>query len=198
MLDGHFAYRETALDTITPALALAGTAILLFELTLVAARRSKDGKAKADQLRAKWAFVLMGVAAASAGALFRWLPFDLGIAGYAAAATLVLTGMAIRLWAVHTLGKFFTIDIAFAQGQQVITTGPYHYVRHPSYTGLMMEMAGLGIAMQSWASILFLMAPIILVLEHRAAVEEGFLQCRLGDNYEKFCIARKRYIPFIY
>lgn len=47
----------------------------------------------------------------------------------------VWAGLALHWWAVRTLGTHFPATIDIREDQPVIRTGPYRYVRHPSYTG---------------------------------------------------------------
>ncbi|KAI0772222.1 hypothetical protein BC629DRAFT_746110 [Irpex lacteus] len=55
---------------------------------------------------------------------------------------LVLTGAGIRLASQRSLGSFFTWEKAVKKDQELITTGPYAVVRHPSYTGMILVTAG--------------------------------------------------------
>jgi hypothetical protein len=54
---------------------------------------------------------------------------------------LMLVGMAFRFYAMSVLGRFFTYDVAIHAGQTVIEVGPYRYIRHPSYTGALMNQS---------------------------------------------------------
>ncbi|TMF41645.1 MAG: hypothetical protein E6I32_20210, partial [Chloroflexi bacterium] len=58
---------------------------------------------------------------------------------------LIYAGMALRLYAIHVLGASFTTAVAVAPQQTVIETGPYRLIRHPSYTGLLITLLGLGL-----------------------------------------------------
>ena len=58
--------------------------------------------------------------------------------------------MAVRLWAVRTLGRWFTTVVRVAPDQQVVAGGPYRWVRHPSYLGLLLTLAGLGLMLSDW------------------------------------------------
>jgi protein-S-isoprenylcysteine O-methyltransferase len=55
----------------------------------------------------------------------------------------MLGGLALRTWAVATLGRWFTWNVEIQPGQQLVTTGPYRFIRHPSYSGpLLTFLAG--------------------------------------------------------
>ncbi|KAJ3073416.1 hypothetical protein HK102_006011 [Quaeritorhiza haematococci] len=52
-----------------------------------------------------------------------------------------LAGCALRLWAFQTLGRLFTFQVGIRNNHKLIKTGPYKYLRHPSYTGSLTVMA---------------------------------------------------------
>jgi len=66
------------------------------------------------------------------------IPFALGTG-------LVIGGCLLRKWCFTTMGNMFTFEIKVQEEHRLVTWGPYAYVRHPSYTGLIMIFAGLGI-----------------------------------------------------
>jgi protein-S-isoprenylcysteine O-methyltransferase Ste14 len=59
-------------------------------------------------------------------------------------------GLALRLWAVLSLGRFFKVTVSIQEGHRVIRSGPYRLVRHPSYSGLLIALLGLGLALETW------------------------------------------------
>ncbi len=111
---------------------------------------------------------------------------------------LVLLGVLVRIWAVHTLGQFFTVSIQIREGQTVVHTGPYRWVRHPSYTGIMLSTAGFGLGLQNLASLVIALTFGFIALYQRIRVEERVLLENLGKPYEEFCRGRKRLIPWIW
>ena len=56
---------------------------------------------------------------------------------------LFLAGVCLRLTAIRTLGKFYSHRVRINDDHQIITTGPYRYIRHPAYSGML--LANLGI-----------------------------------------------------
>ena len=108
---------------------------------------------------------------------------------------LIAAGLAMRLWSVVALGRFFQYQIEIQTGHRVVTTGPYRYVRHPSYTG--MALVTLGFAFGS-GDVLSLPAVLILTgvgLAVRIRAEEKQLVAALGTEYEDFAAHHKRLIP---
>ncbi|KAG0696461.1 Isoprenylcysteine carboxyl methyltransferase family-domain-containing protein [Suillus ampliporus] len=67
---------------------------------------------------------------------------------------LVVAGGVIRWWCFRTLGRFFTFNLSVRTGHQLVTTGPYAVVRHPSYTGTFMQSIGLLILHGSQTSLI--------------------------------------------
>lgn len=111
------------------------------------------------------------------------------------ATSLLLGGLVLRWTAILTLGRFFTANIAIHEGQPVITAGPYRYVRHPSYTGLLLAFLGLGVFFGNWLSVIVLFVPITFAVIHRIRLEESVLAGALGPAYAAYCARTKRLIP---
>ena len=59
----------------------------------------------------------------------------------------MLAGTAFRWYSAALLGKYFTFDVAVQTGQVLIETGPYRYLRHPSYNGALLSLLGFGLAL---------------------------------------------------
>jgi len=55
---------------------------------------------------------------------------------------LIIMGGALRAWCYQALGTFFTWEVAIRSDHRLVTTGPYAFVRHPSYVGLWLAYAG--------------------------------------------------------
>lgn len=140
----------------------------------------------------------VGGAAALAGALTA-TAIDVGrwpmvIAG----ALLMWLGLVLRQWAVRALGRFFTVDVRVAADQPVVDSGPFAWVRHPSYTGLMLTLVGFALALGNWlASIVAIVLPLIGVVA-RIRVEERVLLDGLGEPYRRYAAGRKRLVPHVW
>jgi protein-S-isoprenylcysteine O-methyltransferase Ste14 len=112
--------------------------------------------------------------------------------------TLMLSGVALRWYAIHVLGRYFTQEVAIRPDQPVIQSGPYRYIRHPSYSGTLMTMLGIGLAMTNWASLMAIMACTLFGHSYRIAVEEHALREKLGQPYIDYMRRTRRFIPFVY
>jgi protein-S-isoprenylcysteine O-methyltransferase Ste14 len=107
-------------------------------------------------------------------------------------------GMLLRLWAVLTLGRFFTTTVVVRAEQTVVAGGPYRFVRHPSYLGVLILLLGLGLALGDGASAAAMVALPTLGLMWRIRVEEAALRAGLGNSYLEYCSGRARLIPGIW
>jgi protein-S-isoprenylcysteine O-methyltransferase Ste14 len=111
---------------------------------------------------------------------------------------LMLSGLAFRFYAMSLLGRFFTYDVAVHASQTVIETGPYRYIRHPSYTGALITLVGLGLALGNWAGLLALLTCMGIAYGYRMSVEEAALAAALGEPYKHYMRRTRRLIPFVY
>lgn len=105
--------------------------------------------------------------------------------------------MAFRWYAVRTLGKYFTLQVAIQPGQTVVESGPYRLIRHPSYTGSLMSILGLGLVLSNWLSLIAVLLFTILGYSYRIWVEEMTLVNALGEPYRDYMKRTKRIVPFI-
>jgi protein-S-isoprenylcysteine O-methyltransferase len=107
-------------------------------------------------------------------------------------------GVSLRWYSIVILGRFFTVNVAIASDHRLIDTGPYRYLRHPSYSGALLAFLGLGLCLGNWVSILLLLVPIFLVFLRRMHVEEAALLQGLGEPYRDYMRRTKRLIPGLY
>lgn len=112
--------------------------------------------------------------------------------------TLMVAGLVVRAWAILVLGRLFQVQIRIQPGHQVVTAGPYRYVRHPSYTGLALILAGLALACGDVWSLVVVAAVAAAGLVVRIRAEERQLTEALGTEYEEFAATRKRLIPGVW
>jgi protein-S-isoprenylcysteine O-methyltransferase Ste14 len=110
----------------------------------------------------------------------------------------VWAGVGLRWWSFLALGRYFTIEVMTSPDQPVITTGPYRFVRHPSYAGLLLVFAGIGITEGNWLSLAAMIVLPLLGLLNRIHVEEAALSGTLGAAYQSYAASRKRLIPYVW
>jgi protein-S-isoprenylcysteine O-methyltransferase Ste14 len=107
-------------------------------------------------------------------------------------------GLAVRVWAVLTLGGSFSTFVQVDADQAVVTYGPYRWVRHPSYAGLLLVAVGFGLGAGNWLSLAVCAVGPMLGLLPRIAVEESELSRVLGDRYRSYQQATRRLVPGVW
>jgi protein-S-isoprenylcysteine O-methyltransferase Ste14 len=120
-----------------------------------------------------------------------WIPATIGL-------ILVAVGIALRAWAILTLGTSFSRAVRVEPDQPVVTNGPYRFARHPSYTGLLLAFTGIGVIVWNALSIAALALVPTIGLVIRILVEERALRSTLGSRYEDYARGRPRLIPGIW
>jgi protein-S-isoprenylcysteine O-methyltransferase Ste14 len=133
------------------------------------------------------------------GALFpaaaiRWPRIALFLLGV----IVLLLGVTLRWYAIWTLGRYFTRDVAVSPDQQIVQTGPYRSIRHPAYSGTFLTMLGVGLAMTNWASLVALLVCVFLGHMYRVRVEEKALIQTIGKPYVEYMHHTKRFIPLLF
>jgi len=112
---------------------------------------------------------------------------------------ILIAGVALRTWSVRTLGHYFTMTVQTSADQPVITGGPYRVLRHPSYTGLLLAILGVGtVALRNWLSLAVLALAVGAGLVYRIRVEERALMRDLGADYRSYADTHKRLVPFVW
>ena len=110
----------------------------------------------------------------------------------------IVAGLAVRWWAVLTLRRFFTVDVAIHADHRLVETGPYRFVRHPAYVGMLLSFAGLALCASSWVSALVILVPIAAALLYRIRVEERALLGAFPSEYRVYAARTARLFPGVY
>lgn len=199
--DGIVSHILVAMQLPMLTLQTLSLAFALSELALLLMRRS-DSSARAEDrgsLRLLWITIAVSLSAgifcshavpAFGSTLLRSLMVP--------AVVLLAAGLMIRWYAILYLGRFFTVNVAIAADHHVVDTGPYRFVRHPSYTGCLLIFLGLAILSANWLSSALILLPPITAFMHRINLEEAALRSALGDSYEVYCARTPRLVPFLY
>ena len=110
----------------------------------------------------------------------------------------VLAETALRWYAVVTLGRYFTVEVVTQASQPVVDVGPYRYIRHPAYAGLLLALIGLALALGNWAGLLAMLLLPGSAFCYRIAVEEAALLSTLGEPYARYRRRTWRLIPYLF
>jgi protein-S-isoprenylcysteine O-methyltransferase Ste14 len=117
-----------------------------------------------------------------------WVPVRiLGVA-----MSLYTAGM--ELWIATALGRFLVARAVVFQDHALVTHGPYRFLRHPDYSGLLALWLGAGLgALNGWLLVLF---PLFVIgMSTEARLEERLLESKFGEAYRMYARDRRRFIP---
>lgn len=110
---------------------------------------------------------------------------------------LVCVGTTLRVHARITLGRYFLHGLRTVEGHQLVRRGVYHYVRHPSYLGIIVIYVGTPLLFHSFYGLL-LMLPLIPLIVYRIRIEEAMLVETFGDEYKEYMRTSKKLLPYLY
>ena len=109
---------------------------------------------------------------------------------------LMVTGSALRVWGVYTLGAYYSGHIETWKGQSVIQNGPYRVIRHPGYAGNILQAIGMPLILNAYAALILSGAVIVLFI-NRLLWEEAWLANNLA-GYQDYVNSTWRLLPGIW
>lgn len=186
-----------------------GLVYLASEVLLTLTRRSRTEtgmKQDKSTLGMIWAVIGASVAAGVFVARSTWLAagvvglFDFPDADWIRllAVGVFAAGLALRWWAIVTLGRFFTVDVVVEKDHELVEEGPFRWVRHPSYSGVLLAFLGWAITLWNWVALAIVLVPIFVAFVRRMNVEEEALRGALGGRYGAYVARTKRLVPGVY
>jgi protein-S-isoprenylcysteine O-methyltransferase Ste14 len=184
--------------------ARTGVIVVSLVLAVVALFTDSGGMnpGKKEDRRNRWVFAPIGALSLGLALLppyldgrDRWTTADV-VTPYVGLA-LLAAGGALRLAPVFVLGRRFTGLVAIQEGHRLETGGLYRVVRHPSYAGLLLFMAGYVLAFRCWLGLL-LVAAMLAVLVGRMNAEERLLESEFGEEYAAYRRHTWRLVPWVY
>jgi len=104
------------------------------------------------------------------------------------------TGMMVAIWARHTLGKNWTGRITTGGTQELVIRGPYRYVRHPIYSGLLFAVLGTAIVVakpRAFLGFVLILAGVLIKLRR----EEAALREHFGRVYAEYALQVAGLVP---
>lgn len=108
-----------------------------------------------------------------------------GPALHVAGVALLVAGLAFSVWARRWLGRNWSGIVTLKQDHELIRGGPYRFVRHPIYTGILLGFVGSAIVRDEWRGVLAV-AIGYAALWRKLKLEERWMIERFGDAYRKF------------
>ncbi|MEU5421600.1 methyltransferase family protein [Streptomyces sp. NPDC001407] len=110
----------------------------------------------------------------------------------------VWAGIALRLWSIIALGRFFRATVHIQQGHRLVSSGPYRWVRHPSYSGMLLGLLGFAVLVGNALSWLVFAVCALAAMAYRIRVEERMLLDALGEDYRAYAARTRRLIPGVW
>lgn len=111
-------------------------------------------------------------------------------------AVLVALGLGFAVWARVHLGRNWGMPMSLRAGHELVTRGPYAYVRHPIYTGILLALLGSTVALEpiwGWALVLF-----FAYFLYSARAEERMMAEQFPEAYAAYKARTRMLIPFIF
>ena len=108
---------------------------------------------------------------------------------------LAVAGVALCVWAKVHLKTNFTVTLGIKQDHALITSGPYALVRHPIYTGFLLQILGGALLYNSGATLVLLLLPFCAFFYWQSAAEEKLLVDRFGEVYHQYRARTGRLLP---
>jgi protein-S-isoprenylcysteine O-methyltransferase Ste14 len=132
-----------------------------------------------------------------------WIPLPLTIPPRAQiwaltiGSLLYFPGMGLALWARLALGKNYFVSTGFGaqlfEEHQLVTNGPFAFVRHPMYAGLILAACGSLLIYHTWTTLLFALFTPALIF--RARREETALTAEFGEQWQEYCKRVPAFFP---
>ena len=182
---------------LIPALWLAwGVYWLIAAADVKSTARSESAASRAAHL------VPLAIAGVLLGASRLPIPFLYAHVFQPSAATfflgvgIVAGGLAFAVWARAILGRNWSGTVTLKQGHELIRNGPYRWVRHPIYTGLLLGFLGTAIVLAQWRGVLALLI-VLVALWRKLRHEERWLGEIFSADYAKYRDEVAALIPFV-
>ena len=189
-------------------LAHAAIVLLLWIAWLVYWRLSAADVKPAVRHESKWsrasyiipiviASILLSIPPmAGDGFLFsRFLPP--GTDAYWPGVILIAAGLGFSVWARQHLGRNWSGTVQVKQDHQLICDGPYRFVRHPIYTGILVAFLGTAIVNCDWCGILGVLIAFGSFWR-KLTLEERFMRETFGSAYEEYRARTAALIPYLF
>jgi protein-S-isoprenylcysteine O-methyltransferase Ste14 len=124
----------------------------------------------------------------------RFAPLSLWVVRLGAALT--FAGIAFAIWARILLAGNWSSDVTLKRDHELIVDGPYAFVRHPIYTGILLALLGTALAVGEWRG---LVAVVIAALAfwRKIGIEEAVMRRQFGEAYARYAERAPALIPFL-
>jgi protein-S-isoprenylcysteine O-methyltransferase Ste14 len=124
----------------------------------------------------------------------RFAPLCLELVQFGAALTVI--GIAFALWARLRLAGNWSSDVTLKRDHELIVDGPYRWVRHPIYTGVLVALIGTGLAVGEWRAVVAVVLAGV-AWWRKLTIEEIVMRRQFGDAYVRYAERTRVLIPFV-
>jgi protein-S-isoprenylcysteine O-methyltransferase Ste14 len=107
-----------------------------------------------------------------------------------------VSGVLFRLWAIRTLGRYYSHIVREVADHRIVDSGPYRIVRHPAYLGMIVANVGVTVFFFNFATLALLLLLLVPSIVLRILIEEQTLYTIEG--YTAFARDRKRLVPGVW
>ena len=115
---------------------------------------------------------------------------------FALGAVLLAAGLGFAIWARVALGRNWSGTVTLKQGHELVRGGPYRWVRHPIYTGLLCGVAGNALAIGQWRGAVALVI-VCVALWRKLRLEERWMGEMFGAAYARYRKEVPALVPFL-
>ena len=124
-----------------------------------------------------------------------WFRAAFSLPLFAAGWVAALASFTLRRRAIRELGKMWSLHVEIRERHQLVVTGPYRWVRHPAYTSMILELAALGLLLQSRYTSLLATLLFVPTLIARIRIEEAALRAQIA-GYSEYQRATPALLPY--
>ena len=117
---------------------------------------------------------------------FSWIAFAAGL-------VCAVVSFQLRWAAIAALGKFWSLHVEIRDNHEFVQSGPFRFVRHPTYFSMVLETAALGLLCSAWWMLAVIPLAFIPALVMRLRLEEPALVEKFGDAYRAY----QRRVPML-
>lgn len=126
------------------------------------------------------------------GAILPYRPWFYGV-GLA----LTLGGLLFTVWARVCLGRNWSGSVQVKAGHELVQNGPYRFVRHPIYTGLLTAILGSALALDQWRGLVAVLI-VLAGFVYKLRLEERWMTETFGEAYAEYRRHTRALIPFLF
>ncbi|HLG18719.1 MAG TPA: isoprenylcysteine carboxylmethyltransferase family protein [Bdellovibrionota bacterium] len=185
------AFRTGLLWRIEPWLCyLTGAVLVLSQPAIPFNPGAREYRDPADRYSALAIHAMVFLAAGAAAVHFVLYPLEMSsevrYAAIVAGFLLAVAGLTVRIWSIRTLGRCFTPTVRIHPDHELIQSGPYRWIRHPSYLGATAAVCAPAVIYGAWLLVPVTLIALLVAYSYRIRIEDRALHERFGHDFERY------------